>query len=181
MRQPLEAGRLLVHLRVGAVDAIHIGRLEHRLRADLGRAQHRGRIGGEERVAGAAGEDHDRAVVEMAQRALALVGFADLGHGERRHGAGGRTGALERGFEHERIHHRRQHAHGVAGRPRHALSRDLDPAQDVAAADHDAERHAERARGDEIGGIAVDRRLVDAERPLAAQGLARDFHAMTRR
>src|SRR5215813_1960214 len=53
--QPLVALGLGVDLRVGAVDAVDIGRFEHRLRVDLGGPQDRGGIGGEERVAGTTG------------------------------------------------------------------------------------------------------------------------------
>ena len=74
-----------VLFRVGAVDAVDVGGLEHGVRVDLGGAQHGGRVGGEERIAGAAGEHHDAAFLEMPQRAPALIGLADLRHGQRRH------------------------------------------------------------------------------------------------
>ena len=48
------------------------------------RAQHRRGVGGEERIAGAGGEQHDAALAEIFHRALAVVGFAHRGHGERR-------------------------------------------------------------------------------------------------
>ena len=80
--------RLRVLLRIGAIDAVDIGGLENGVASHFGGAQHRGGVGGEERIAGAAGEHHDPVLLEMAQRPLPLVGLADLRHGERRHGAG---------------------------------------------------------------------------------------------
>ena len=154
---------LRVLLRIGAVDAVDIGGLEDRVAFHLGGAQHRGGVGGEVGIAGAAGEHNDAVFLEMAERLAALVGFADLRHVERRHGAGRRAEPLDRGLEHQAVHHRRQHAHGVGGRPRQALARHLDAAKDVAAADHDAELDARGAGGDQVRGDAVDGRLVDAE------------------
>ncbi|GCC47860.1 hypothetical protein chiPu_0032181, partial [Chiloscyllium punctatum] len=50
MGQAVEALGFGVLLRIGVIDAVDIGGLQHRLRPDLGRAQHGGGIGGEERV-----------------------------------------------------------------------------------------------------------------------------------
>ena len=60
--EPL-GGRVL--FRIGAVDAVDIGGLQHRLRADFGGAQDRGGIGGEERIAGSTAEQHDATLGEM--------------------------------------------------------------------------------------------------------------------
>ena len=54
------------------------------LRADLERAQGGGRVGGEERVAGAAGEDDDPLLLEVADRPAPDVGLGDLLHRDRR-------------------------------------------------------------------------------------------------
>ncbi len=48
-----------VFLRVGGVDAVHIGGLEHGLAFEFGRAQHGGGVGGEKRIAGAGGQQDD--------------------------------------------------------------------------------------------------------------------------
>ena len=65
--------------RVGVVDALHpvLGH-QDRLGVDLERAQRGGGVGREERVAGAGGEDHDPALLEVAHRAAADVGLGDL-------------------------------------------------------------------------------------------------------
>ena len=63
--EPL-GGRIL--LRIGGVDAIDIGRLEDRLCADLGGAQHRRGVGREERIAGSTAEQYDSALGEVFVR-----------------------------------------------------------------------------------------------------------------
>ena len=77
---PVVALGLRVLFRIGAVDPVDVGGLEHGVAFHLGGAQHRRGVGREERIAGAAGEHHDAVLLEMAQRALALVGLADLRH-----------------------------------------------------------------------------------------------------
>ena len=71
--------RVGVLARVGAVDALHpvLGH-QDRLGVDLERPQRRRGVGGEERVAGARGEDHDPALLEVAHRAAPDVGLGDL-------------------------------------------------------------------------------------------------------
>ena len=83
MRQTVEplGGRVL--FGIGAVDAIHIGGLQDRLRADFGGPQHSRGIGGEERVAGSAAQQHDPAFGEIFVRRTAGEQFADLRHDER--------------------------------------------------------------------------------------------------
>ena len=63
--------------RVDALDAV-LGHQDD-LGVDLGGAQRGGGVGREERVAGAGGEDHDAALLEVAHRAAADVGLGDLG------------------------------------------------------------------------------------------------------
>ena len=70
---------------IGAVDALDaVLRHQDRLRADLARAQCGGGVGGEERVAGAGGEDHDAPLLQVAHRAAADVGLGDLLDRDRR-------------------------------------------------------------------------------------------------
>src|SRR5512135_822114 len=59
-------GRILP--RVRRVHAVDLRRLENDLRADFRAAQRGGRVRGEERVAGAGGEDHDPPLLEVTQR-----------------------------------------------------------------------------------------------------------------
>ena len=110
--------------RVGVVDALDpvLGH-QDRLGVDLERPQRRRGVGGEERVAGAGGEDHHPALLQVAHRAAADVGLGDLGDRDRRHHPGVGAAPLERVLERERVEHRRQHAHVVGGRPVHARAR----------------------------------------------------------
>ena len=144
--------------RVAVVDAPHaVLRHQDRLGLDLERAQRGGRVGREVRVAGAAGEDHDAALLEVPDRAAADVRLGHLADVERREHA--RVGAvpLERLLHRERVEDRREHAHVVAGRPVHAGGRRLHAAVDVPAADHERELEPGRVHLDELARERVDR------------------------
>src|SRR5580765_468184 len=70
--------RARVALGVVGVHPVHLGALEHDLGAHLAAAQRRRGVGGEERVAGAGGEDHHLALLQVADRLAADVGLAHL-------------------------------------------------------------------------------------------------------
>ena len=145
-RDAVVALGLRVLLRVGAVDAVHVGGLEHRVAIHLGGAQHRGGVGGEERIAGAAGEHHDAVLPrDGAARAGARRSRRPAACRAPTWCAPARRAARSR-LRAPGVHHGRQHAHRVGGRPRQPLAGHFDAAEDVAAADHHAERDAERAR-----------------------------------
>ena len=80
-------------LGVGVVDAVHPRRLQQHLGLDLVGAQRRRRVGREERVARAAGEEHDAALLEVPDRAPADERLGDLPHLDRRHQARARRPA----------------------------------------------------------------------------------------
>ena len=105
-------------------------------------------------------------------RTLAIIGLAYRRHGERRQGARLAPGALDRRLQHQAIHHRRQHAHGIADRTRHAAPGHFHAAEDIAAADNDAELDTQRRRRHQIAGDTLDRRLIDAEAVRAGERLA---------
>ena len=108
--------------RVAVVDALDsVLRHQDRLGVDLERTQRRGRVGGEERVPRAGGEDHDAALLQVADRAPADVRLRDLGGCERGHHAGVRASPLERVLQRERVQERREHPRVVRGRPVHPL------------------------------------------------------------
>ena len=137
-----EPGRRGILERVGAVDAVDLGRLEDRLRADLDRAQRGGRIGGEVRVAGPGREDHDPALLEMPHRAAPDVRLGDRVHRDRRLHAAGDADSLERVLERQRVDDGRQHPHVVGRGAVHPGRLVGLAAPDVSAADHDGERDA---------------------------------------
>ena len=71
--------------------------------------------------------------------AAADIGLADGRHRDRRLDAGVDADLLERVLHGERVHHRRQHAHIVGAGAVEALGRAGEAAEDVAAADDQAE------------------------------------------
>jgi hypothetical protein len=175
MRQAVESLGLRALFGIGIVDAVDIGGLQHRLRADFGRAQHRGRICREERIAGSTAEQDDASLGEIFVRRSAGEQLGNLRHHERRQRPRRRALALDGGLQREAVHHGGEHAHGVAGRARDAAGRYFHAADDVAAADHDRDLGAELACRDQIVGDAVEGGLVDAERLAACEILAREL------
>src|SRR5690606_38582089 len=82
---------------------------------DLEGAQRGGGVGGEERVAGAGREDHDPALLQVAQGAAPDVGLRDLLDVYRALDARVDADRLERVLERDRVHHRAEHADVVGG------------------------------------------------------------------
>ena len=175
MGQLIVAGRRRVGLGIGAVDAIDLGALEHHVAAHLGGAQDGTGVGREERVAGAAGEQHHTARLEVGERHALGEGFADGGHGKRRHHPGRHATGRERGIERQRVHHGGQHAHVIGADPVDAGRRDLGAPDKVAAADHDADLTAQRHHLADLVGDTAHRRRRDAEAFRTCQRLAGQF------
>ena len=73
------------------------------------------RVGREERIAGAGGEDDDAALFQVAHGAAADVVLAHLVDADRGHHARVHAERFERILHRERIHHGGEHAH-VIGR-----------------------------------------------------------------
>ena len=71
------------------------------------------------------------------------VRLGDLVHGDRGHDPGRDAGPLERVLERQAVHDRREHADVVAGRAVHPAGGRGQAAEDVAAADDDADLDAE--------------------------------------
>ena len=72
---------------VGGIHAVDLRRLDENVGADLDRAQARGGVGREERIARARREDRDSALFEVAHRAAANIVLANLVDLQRRHDA----------------------------------------------------------------------------------------------
>ena len=151
-----------VELRVRGEHALNavLGH-QDRLGVDLERAQGGGGVRGEERVAGAGREDDDARLLEVAHRAPPDVGLGDLGDRDRALHAGVHAEPLERVLERQRVEHRGQHAHVVAGGAVHALlGRGGQAAEDVAGALHDRDLdaavvHALDLRRDRLDALRV--------------------------
>ena len=161
--------------RVFVVYAVDLGRLEQDLGVDLDRAQGGRRVGREVGIAGAGHEHDDAALLEVPDRAAADVRLGDLVHGDRGHDPGRDARALERVLEGEAVHDRGEHAHVVAGRPVHAPRRRGQPAEDVAATDHDADLDTQAVDLRDLAGDERADRRVDAVRAIPEQRLARQL------
>ena len=111
----------------------------------------------------------------MANGAAPDVRLGDLVHGDRRHDPRRDAGPLERVLERQAVHHRREHADVVAGRPVHARRGCRQAAEDVALAHDDADLHAEAMDLGDLTGDEGAELGVDAVLPLAEQGLARQL------
>ena len=125
------------------------------------------RIGREERVARPGGEDHDPALLQVANRAAADVRLGDLVHGDRGHDPCRHAGPFEGVLQRQAVHDRREHAHVVARRAVHALRGGGQAAEDVPAAHHDADLDPEPV---DLGHLPRDERTeggVDAVGPIA--------------
>ena len=80
--------------------------------------------------------------------------------------------ASTRVLHRERVHHRGEHAHVVAGDAVHAGARQAGAAEDVAAADHDRDLHAQAHDFADLERDALEHLRVDAVVLLAQQRLA---------
>src|SRR5215475_12568826 len=80
MRQAIVALGIAILLRIGAVDTVDVGGLEHGLRTEFGRPQHGGGVRREERIAGSCRQQHHPSLLDVAQRTAPLVGLANLRH-----------------------------------------------------------------------------------------------------
>ncbi len=176
--QDVEIGELLVAAgtgdlaRIGGIDAIHLSALEQGIAVHLGGAQRGGGVGGEERVTGAGGKDDHPALLHVPLGAAADIGLADRGHRDGGLHPRGHAAFLQRGLHGERVHHGGQHAHVVRLGAFHAGGGAGDAAEDVAAADHDADLHAHGDHVADIGGDGADGVIVEAILAAAHQGFA---------
>ena len=161
-----------VLLGIGRVDPVDVGGLEDHFGFDLERAKHAGRVGREKRVAGAAGEDDEPPFLQVARGATTDVRLGDRFHADRGHDPGIDADALQHVLEREGVDHRRQHAHVVGGDPVESLAAGRGAADDVPAADDQAEPDAQRMDRLDLLGERLDDPEIQAHALLAAQRLA---------
>ena len=163
-----------------------MGALEQGLGVDLGGTQGRGRVGGEERVAGAGGEDHHPALLEVAHGATADVRLGDARHLDRRLHAGRLAESFEGVLQGEGVHHRAEHADVVGLGRVHPGELALAAAPEVAAADDDGDvdvlvlAHVDDRASGEVERGAVETAARRAGERLAG-GLEDDPAASARR
>ena len=162
-----------VGARVAVVDTLR-GVLAHqdRLRPDLERPQRRGRVGREERIAGAGGEDHDPALFEVAHRAASNVRLRDLRDLERREHTSVGADALECVLERECVQDGREHAGVIRRGAVHPFRRCSHTAVDVAPSDDDRQLEAFGLNFDDLPGERVDSLRIYAVLVVAHQRLS---------
>ena len=139
-----------------------MGAFEDGLGADLGAPQGGRRVGREVRVAGAAGEDHDPALLEVPHGPTADVRLGNLGHLDGGHDAGRLGHLLEGVLQRQGVDDGGEHPHVVGVGPVHAFARSRVPPPDVAAPDHDGDLGAQLEAGlGHLGSHAGHDRPVD--------------------
>lgn len=142
---------------------------------DLRRTEHRAGIRREERVAGAAAEDHDAALLQMADGTAADIGLGDAGHLNGSLHADLNAALLQTVGQSEAVDDRGKHAHLVGAGALHPVAAVLDAAPEIAAADDDAHLHTGfDALLDDVADTA-DHIKIQAAVGVARQGLAADF------
>ena len=152
--QHLPVGDGWVPLRIGmlhrilVVDAIHLSGLEHHFGTNLYRAQRSSRVGGEVRVPRAGHKDHHASLLEVPYGTSADVRLGYLIHVDGGHYPSRHICTLKCVLKGEAVHSGRKHADVVGSCTIHAGSGSGGHAtEDVSAADHDADLHAERRHG----------------------------------
>jgi hypothetical protein len=158
---------------IGGVDAVDLRGLEQDFRVDFVGAQGGRRIGREEGVAGAAGEDDRPAALKMADGAPADVGLGDLAHVDGAHHTRRQPRFFDRVLQRQRIDKGGDHADVIADGPLH-FGR-VGAAEDIAAADDDPHFHTEQGHFLHLGGEAADDDRIDAVIAIALEELAAEF------
>ncbi len=149
LRQHLGITYFFVHDRIGIpdrisiIDAIHLGRLQDDIGLDLDGPQGRRRIGRKIGISRSRREDHDPSLFQMADRPSLDERFGNLLHLDGRLNAGHDAAVFEGALEGQAVDHGGQHPHVIGGGPVHTAGAGFDPAEDVPAADNDAELNAE--------------------------------------
>ena len=131
-----------VFFRVGGVDAVDAGAFQQGVRTDLEGAEGGAGVGGEERVAGAAGDEGDAAPLEHLHRVVPHVVLRDGFHGRSRKDLRINAFVLDEHREGEGVDDSGEHAHLVAVHAVEPLPDPLQAAEDVAAAIDDGDLEA---------------------------------------
>ena len=161
--------------RVGAVDAVDVLGQQDHVGVDLRGPQDGAGVGGEEGVAGAAAENHDAALLQMADGLAADVRLGDLVHLHRRLHPDGDAPLLQAVGQGQAVDDGGQHAHLVGAGALHPVAAVLEAAPEVAAAHDDADLHA--GLGTLLDDVADAADDVEVQPPVLVpgQGLAADL------
>ena len=153
-----------------------MGALQDHLGVDLRSPQGGRGVGGEVRVAGAAGQDDHPALLEVADGPPTDVGLGHLGHLDGGLDPGVLVEALEGVLEGQAVDDGAEHAHRVRLRPVHADGGAGGTAPDVATADDDGDVDAELAPDvDDLRGDAGDDVTIDRVPASVGEGLPDSF------
>ena len=159
------------------VNAIHHSSLEHHIGAHFHSAQSGCRIRGEERVAGAAAEHGDLALIHGAQGILAGKGLCHLRHGDGGEHLSGHTQLFQLIGDSQCVHHGCQHADLIGQSALHFAAGTAAP--EVAAANHDADLHTQLVRFLHAAADRVHGGLIKTRAFFAAQCFAADLQKDT--
>src|ERR1035437_5257147 len=171
----VEHGGVLHQHRIVGVDAIDLGGLQDGVCLDLHGAQRCGGIGGKVRVAGAAGEYHDPAFLQVTDGAAPDEGLGDLVHLDGGHHAGENVLLLQRILQREGIDDGGQHAHVIGGDAVHEFGLLGHAAEEIAAANHDCDLDSEAMYLADFGGDLVDAGIVHTEALAGGQRFTGNF------
>src|SRR5204862_3352235 len=112
---------------------------------------------------------------QMTDRATPDERFGNRAHFDRGDHARDDAVLFERVLEREGVDHGGKHAHVVSGRTVHAARTRREAAEQIAAADHDADLDTELLYFADFGGDLIGDGGIDPERLFAHQGLAGKF------
>ena len=107
--------------------------------------------------------------LDQIDRARLRIALDHARHRNRRQHRCARAERLQHVAKRKRVHHRRQHAHVIAGDPIQSRARECGASKQVAAAQHDAELRTRRLRGDDLAPDSANDFGIDAEVGLAGQ------------
>lgn len=153
--------------RILVVDAVNLGGLNQNLGTDLAGTKSRGGVGRKVRIARTGGKNNDITLGKVVDGATANIGLADLIHLDSAHHAAGNIVVLKGILQGKRVHNGCQHAHVVGLGALHATGSAGHAAENVAAADNNADLMANGEQlldllGKMVGNLGVDAILAVA-------------------
>src|SRR5271167_4647746 len=161
---------------IGVINTVDAGGFQDDVGLDFHGAQGAGSVGGKIRIAGTGGENDHATFFEVANGAAANERFGNLLHGDGAEDASEDAGFLEGILQGEGVDDRGQHAHVVAGGAIDFEAFLTGTAEDIAAANHDGDFHAQFVNLFYLVGDFADGVAVDAEALRALEGFAGKFY-----
>ena len=152
---------------IGGIDAVDAGAFEEGVSPDFKGAQRGAAVGGEERIAGAAGDDDDGTLFEFGHGVIAHIVMGERLHRNGGEYLGGNAFSLDETGQGQGVDHGGEHSHLVAVHAVEAFLCTLNAAENVAAAVDDADLEAGAGgirdffgKGPEAFGVESDAALV---------------------